>query len=75
MGMVSKTKGEYTMNQVDYSRGNGQDDIVCQVKKYGAEICHCTWHPDGSVHCKDRLNYSYTYTNCPLFGDSDCLRK
>ena len=75
MGRISKTIGDYTINQVNYpSRGSDRDDIVCQIKKYGTEICHCTWHPDGNIHCKDRNDNSYNYTNCPLYGNPNCLR-
>lgn len=74
MGRINITVGEYTMNQVDYDRSDGSSDVVCQVKKYGAEICHCTWHPDGAIHCKDRNDNNYSYTSCPLYSSSHCLR-
>ncbi|MCM1545950.1 MAG: hypothetical protein NC033_02830 [Clostridiales bacterium] len=74
MGRINFNVGEYTVNQVDYNRSNGSSDVVCQVKKYGAEICHCTWHPDGAIHCKDRNDNDYPYSSCPLYASSNCLR-
>ena len=69
-----ENNNEYTVNYVTYSRGDGTYDTVCQVKKYGAEICHCTWHPDGTIHCKDRHNNNISCTYCPLYGSSSCRR-
>lgn len=74
MGRITKVIEGYIVNQVDYPRNDGHIDIVCQVKKNGVEICHCTWHPDGVIHCKGRNNSNFDYLKCPLFGDIDCLR-
>lgn len=71
MGQVTKYVGEYTLNQVDYPRremggyATNSYDIVCQVKKNGREVCHCTWHPDGTIH---------PASSCPCDGCSECLR-
>lgn len=75
MGRISKSVGDFTINQVDYqSRGSGKDDVVCQVKKFGVEVCHCTWHPDGAIHCKDKNDCNFNYADCPFYGKNDCLR-
>ena len=77
MGKVTKYFGDYEINQVDYPRSllHGDYDIVCQVKLYYREVCHCTWHPDGTIHCKDRWDKMMSPSNCPCVGSSDCLRK
>lgn len=76
MGRIERTVGEYTLYQVDYPRSKAHNDydIVCQVKKHGVEICHCTWHPDGNIHCKDRNGKDKSPYNCPCNGSSECLR-
>lgn len=73
MGHVVRHVGVYTLNQVDYPQRGGYD-IVCQVKKDNIEICHCTWHPDGAIHCKDRYNSNISEYNCPCYRDRECLR-
>lgn len=80
MGQVIRYNGSYVLNQVDYPRkelggyATNSYDIVCQVKQNGSEICHCTWHPDGTLHCKDKYNSSMSPSSCPCYGCHDCLR-
>ena len=76
MGQVTRTVGSYTLNQVDYQRSarHGDYDIVCQVKQGYLEICHCTWHPDGTIHCKDRHKIDTSPSNCPCYKSVECLR-
>ena len=61
--------GDYVLNQVAYERSSGglygsDYDVVCQCKRNGSEVCHCTWHPDGTIHPS---------SSCPCYGCSDCL--
>ena len=75
MGHIKLIVGEYTLNQVDYPRSSkhGDYDIVCQVKLHDREVCHCTWHPDGSIHCK-KNNVDISPSECPCINSKECLR-
>jgi hypothetical protein len=74
MGQIKRHVGEYTLYQVDYPRRSGDYDIVCQVKLFNSEICHCTWHPDGTINCKNRTKNHISHNECPCYGSSECLR-
>ena len=56
-------EGKYTYNEVTYTSTTGDgEDFVCQKKFYNKEECHCTWHPDGSVHKHGECDGCYS--NC-----------
>ena len=74
MGQIVRNVGKYTLNQVDYPQKAGGYDVVCQVKDGSVEICHCTWHPDGNYHCKDRQGNSMSPNSCPCYGHRECLK-
>ena len=76
MAKISRNVGSYVLNQVDYLRSSnhGDYDIVCQVTLNGAEICHCTWHPDNTIHCKDRNDNNMSPGQCPCNNSKECLR-
>ena len=72
---ITKQIGKYQMNQVEYASTSGLgNDIVCQIKISGVEVCHCTWHPNGVIHCLNRKNSAMKPTDCPCYKCKDCLR-
>lgn len=58
--------GDYEINQVNYGGKYGGDDTVCQVKKFGKEVGHCTWHPGCDVQ---------RHGDCPYYLKEYCLDK
>jgi len=65
MGQVSFNDGEYEINHSDYMGNYGGMDNVCQVKKHGREVAHCTMHPNN-------LN---RHSSCPYRGNTYCRFK
>jgi hypothetical protein len=59
-----KTYGdsEFEINHVFYEGGYDGDDVVCQVKRHGRQVGHCTWHPT-------QLNQDNA---CPYKGGAHC---
>jgi hypothetical protein len=59
--------GEYVIFHINVSRTTGApgDDTVCQVKRNGVEVGHCTWHP-GSREPR-------RHENCPYRNGTHCL--
>jgi len=56
----------YEINHVNYKGRYEGDDAVCQVKRHGLEVAHCTWHPGSETN---------RHGNCPYRGRKHCLDK
>ena len=57
----------YEINHVNYVGNYKGDDTVCQVKRNGIEVAHCTWHPGESSPNR--------HGNCPYRGRYHCMDK
>ena len=55
------------INHVNYGGNYGGDDAVCQVKRHGVEVAHCTWHPSNKEPNRHGI--------CPYRGKYHCLDK
>ena len=59
---------EYVIYYSDYQGKYGGEDRVCQAQKHGAEVGHCTWHPNSP----DPNRHSRLNGGCPYRGKRYC---
>ena len=65
MAQQTYSDGGYVINHSNYPGRYGGDDTVCQVKQYGVEIAHCTWHPGNPAPNR--------HGSCPYRNGTHCL--